>query len=145
MASIAIMALGAVLNAAAFTGGNLIAKAVSKDDSDRADALAETKRHNLANEAFQKANEEYTRQQEAYDQWVETSSLQNSEADSHLRETDHNLELYRKFHPDGRTLSPPKKPVFSDFYKPSEIQKKGELIFVGTSAVALCYAAFRFI
>ena len=33
MASIAIMALGAVLNAAAFTGGNYLAKYLSGDSS----------------------------------------------------------------------------------------------------------------
>jgi len=39
----------------------------------------------------------------------------------------------------------PKEPKFSDFYQPSEAQKQGELIFVGGSALALGYAAFRFL
>jgi len=39
----------------------------------------------------------------------------------------------------------PKEPKFSDFYQPSEQQKKGELMFVGASTLALGYAAFRFL
>jgi len=42
-------------------------------------------------------------------------------------------------------MAPPKEPKFSDFYQPSEQQKKGELMFVGTGALALGYAAFRFL
>jgi len=36
-----------------------------------------------------------------------------------------------------------KEPRFSDFYQPSEMQKQGELLFVGGGAPALGYAAFR--
>jgi len=39
----------------------------------------------------------------------------------------------------------PPKPKFSDFYQPNEQQKNGELLFVGTGALALVYAAFRFL
>ena len=50
MASIAIMALGAVLNAAAFTGGNYLAKYLSGDNSKA--ALDEKVRHDKALEAI---------------------------------------------------------------------------------------------
>jgi len=39
----------------------------------------------------------------------------------------------------------PKKPKFSDFDQPSEAQKQGELLYVGGSALALGYVAFRFL
>jgi len=42
-------------------------------------------------------------------------------------------------------MIPPKEPKFSDFYQPSEQQKNGELMFVGTGVLALGYAAFRFL
>lgn len=42
-------------------------------------------------------------------------------------------------------LRTPSKLKFSDFYKPSALQKQGELIFVSTGALALGYAAFRFL
>ena len=47
-------------------------------------------------------------------------------------------------HPDYK-LSMPKEPKFSDMYQPSDLQKQGELLFVGGGALALGYAAFRFI
>jgi len=42
-------------------------------------------------------------------------------------------------------MVPPKEPKFSDFYHPSEQQKKGELMFVGAGALALDLVAFRFL
>ena len=60
MASIAIMIGGAVLNAAAFTGGNYLAKYIA-GDSGKA-ALAEKIRHDKALEAYQNSIEKYTRE-----------------------------------------------------------------------------------
>ena len=51
MASIAIMAVGAVLNAAAFTGGNYLAKYLSGDSSKA--ALEEKVRHDKTLEDYQ--------------------------------------------------------------------------------------------
>jgi len=42
-------------------------------------------------------------------------------------------------------MIPPKEPKFSDFSQPSEQQKNGELMSVGAGALALGYAAFRFL
>ena len=58
--------------------------------------------------------------------------------------TDYALKLYNQIHQD-EPLRTPSKPKFSDFYKPSALQKQGELIFVSTDALALGYAAFRFL
>ena len=44
-----------------------------------------------------------------------------------------------------KKILPPREPKFSDFYQPGEQQKQGELLFVGTGALALGYAAFRFL
>ena len=52
--------------------------------------------------------------------------------------------LYNKTH-RTQQIPPPKEPEFSDFYQPSEQQKQGELLFVGTSALALGYVVFRFL
>lgn len=43
------------------------------------------------------------------------------------------------------SLTASSEPKFSDFYQPSALQKQGELIFVGTGALSLGYAAFRFL
>jgi len=52
MASIAIMVGGAVLNAAAFIGGNYLARALGGGDKT---ALEEKMRHDKAHEAYQAA------------------------------------------------------------------------------------------
>ena len=54
MASIAIMIGGAVLNAAAFTGGNYLAKYIAGDSGQA--ALAKKTRHDKALEAYQAIN-----------------------------------------------------------------------------------------
>ena len=51
---------GAVLNAAAFTGGNYLAKYIAGDNGQA--ALAEKTRHDKALEAYQAAMEKYTRE-----------------------------------------------------------------------------------
>ena len=58
MASIAIMAGGAILNAAAFTGGNYLAKYIAGDGGKA--ALAEKTRHDKALEAYNTSMEKYT-------------------------------------------------------------------------------------
>ena len=54
------------------------------------------------------------------------------------------FKLYNQAHPD-RKMTLPKEPKSSDFYQPSAAQKEGELRFVGGGALALGYAAFRFL
>ena len=71
MASIAIMIGGAVLNAAAFTGGNYLAKYIAGDSGQA--ALAEKTRHDKALEAYQAAMEKYTRERTQLLDWIETN------------------------------------------------------------------------
>ena len=71
MASIAIMIGGAVLNAAAFTGGNYLAKYIAGDSGQA--ALAEKTRHDKALEAYQNAMEKYTRERTQLLDWIETN------------------------------------------------------------------------
>ena len=73
MASIAIMIGGAVLNAAAFTGGNYLAKYIA-GDSGKA-ALAEKTRHDKALEAYQNSMEKYTRERTQLLDWVEINGI----------------------------------------------------------------------
>jgi len=61
MASIAIMVGRAVLNAAAFIGGNYLARALGGGDKA---GLEEKERHDKALEAYQAAYAKYTRPQQ---------------------------------------------------------------------------------
>ena len=71
MASIAIMIGGAVLNAAAFTHGNYLAKYIAGDNGQA--ALTEKTRHGKAQEAYQVAMEKYTRERIQLLDWIETN------------------------------------------------------------------------
>ena len=139
MASIAIMVGGAVLNAAAFIGGNYLARALGGGDKA---ALEEKEHHDRALEAYQAASAKYTRDRTKLLDWIETNAEIKAQAKQNF--TDYAFKLYNQAHPDERMI-PPKEPQFSDFYRPSEQQKNGELLFVGTGALALGYAAFRFL
>ena len=66
------------------------------------------------------------------------------QAKQNMTNTDYPFKLYNQAHPDEQMV-PPKEPKFPDFYQPSELQKNGELAFVGSGALALAYAAFRFL
>ena len=142
MASITIMIGGAVLNAAAFTGGNYLAKYIA-GDSGKA-AAAERIRHDKALEAYQNAMEKYNQEQTQLLDWIQTNREIKAQADQNFTNTDYAFKLYNQAHPDYK-LTQPTKPIFSDMYQPSKLKKQGELLFVGGGALALGYAAFRFL
>ena len=142
MASIAMMIGGAVLNAAAFTGGNYLAKLLAGDNGKA--ALDEKTRHDKALEVYQVAMAKYSRERTQILDWINTNEEIKEHADKNFTNTDYAFKLYNQNHPDQR-LTLPKKPNFSDMYQPSELQKQGELLFVGGVALALGYAALRFL
>ena len=71
MASIAMMIGGAVLNAAAFTGGNYLAKFLAGDGGKA--ALEEKKRHDKALGAYEAANAKYSRERTQLLHWINTN------------------------------------------------------------------------
>ena len=142
MASIVIMIGGVVLIVVAFTGGNYLAKYIAGDNGQA--VLAEKTRHDKALEAYQAAMKKYTRERTQRLDWTETNREIKAQADQNFTNTDYAFKLYNQAHPDYK-LSMPTKPKFSDMYQPSELQKQGELLFVGGGALALGYAAFRFL
>ena len=132
---------GAVLNAAAFIGSNYLARALG--GADKA-ALEEKVHHDKALEEYQAAYAKYTRDCTKLPDWIATNAQIKAEAKQNFTNTDYAFKLYNQAHPDKRMV-PPKELKFSDFYQLSEQQKKGELVLVGAGALALGYAAFRFL
>ena len=139
MASIAMVIGGAVLIAAAFTGGNYLAKFLAGDNGKA--ALDEKTRHDKALEAYQSAMAKYTRERTQILDWISTNEEIKEHAQKNFTNTDYAFKLYNQAHPDQR-LTLLKEPKFSNMYQPSELQKHGELLFVGVSALALGYAGF---
>ena len=86
----------------------------------------------------------YTSERTQLLDWIETNKEIKAQANHNFTNTDYAFKLYNQAHPDYK-LSMPKMPKFSDMYQPSELQKQGELLFVGGGAVAISYAAFRFL
>ena len=142
MASIPIIIGGAVLNAAAFIGGNYLPKYLAGNSGQA--ALAEKTRHDKAIEAYQAAMEKYTRERTQLLDWIETNREIEAQANQNFTNTDYAFKLYNQAHPDYK-LTQPTAPKFLDMYQPSELQKQGELLFVGGGALGLGYAAFRFL
>ena len=98
MASIAMMIEGAVLNAAAFTGGNYLAKFLAGDNGKA--ALDEKTRHDKVLEAYQSAMAKYTRERTQILDWINTNEEIKEHADKNFTNTDYAFKLYNQNHPD---------------------------------------------
>ena len=139
MANMAIMVGGAVLNAATFIAGNYLARALGGGENT---ALDEKKRHDKAVEAYQVAYSKYSRDRTQLLDWIERNKEAAVQANQNFSNTDYPLKLYNQLH-SKKPITPLKGPKFSDFCQPSELQKKGDLVFLGAGTAALGYAAFR--
>ncbi len=135
------MSGGAILNAAGFIGGNYLARAFGGGDHA---AGKEKERQDKALEAFQAAYAMYSRDRTKLVDWIQTNAEIKEQAKKNFTNTEYAFKLYNQAHPDKQMI-PLKEPKFSDIYQPSEQQKQGEIVFVDTGALALWYAAFRFL
>ena len=113
MESIAIMVSGAVLNAAAFIGGNYLARTLGGGDKA---ALEEKVRHDTALEEYQAVYAKYTRDRTKLLDWIATNTQIKAEAKQNFTNTDYALKPYNQAHLD-KEMIPPKEPKFSDFYQ----------------------------
>ena len=75
--------------------------------------------------------------------WIAENDRAKDMASHDFQTTDQALAFCNQTHRAKVAL--PKEPQFSDFYKPSQQEKNGELLFIGASTLALEYAAFRFL
>ena len=141
MASVAIMLGGAIMNAAAFIGGNYLAKYLSGDSGQA--ALDEKIRHDKSLEKYQAAYAKWQEDRTKLLDWVAEQDRIKDKARHDFQDTDQALALYNQTHRAKVAL--PREPEFSDFYKPSKQQKNGKLLFIGASTLVLGYAAFRFL
>ena len=138
MVSIAIMVGGAIINATAFVGGRYLARyLIGGSDSDEEKNPTRTRLVKIFHAAYEKYEENRTKLLD----WISTNDRIKDEAKQNFRNTSYALKLYKKVHQKQIDLT---ERQFSDFYQPSSAQKRGEIIDVGASALAIRLAASRF-
>jgi len=118
MATIGILIGGAIINAAAFTGGNALYRALEGDDK----AGEERKRHDLAQEKLAKDNVAWSEARLQYIDYINQQRIKAKQTNMDFSSVDYALREYDSF------LT--KKPVLSDYYTPSDGQKQSEFLFV---------------
>ena len=138
MASIAVMAGGALVNALAFSGTNFIFSQFGNHGK-------EIKRHNLAMKQFTRDREEYSRKRQQRFDYINKTLRQQKHAEQTFSDLDKAGRLY--YQVTGNQLPPLKEPKFSDYYNPSRKQKNGELAFVagGIGVITLVFLAYKLI
>ena len=141
MATIAMLVGGAVLNATTFVGGSYLAKYLS--GSSTSSLEAERKRHDEALEKYQKDYEAYHERRQKLLDWYSKQQVEKGKAARDFEDTDKAFKLYAQTHRYNYSLGV--EPKFSDYYKPSSNQKKGEILYVGGGMLALGYIASKFL
>ena len=121
---------GAILNATAFTGGNYLAKYLSGRNED-----TEKIRHDKAMEKYQRDYAAYQEKRLKMLDWKLKRKDEKYQASKNISATNQAFELYAQMN----------EPKFSDYYKPSDEQKTGEMAYVGAGMLGLGYAVSKFL
>jgi len=138
MESIRLMVGSALVNAVAFTGENFLFSLANKNGS-----MEEIKRHNKAMEELGQKRDEWTKQQHELVK-REQKSVRDFEDVSYAS------ELYNRVTtPKAKTESNEaskhlvKEPSLSEYYHPSEEQRKYEYLFIVLGMGACFYASYK--
>ena len=142
MASIAIMIGGAILNATTFVGGSYLAKYMSGSKVD-----AERKRHDLALEKYERDYQVWQKSRQRVMDWYSQRRDKEDIAARDLANTDEALKLYNRVHEavDQPQITLGKEPQLNDYYKPSNSQKTGEIVYVSAGMLGVVYLAGKFL
>ena len=132
MATVAMLIGGAILNAAAFTGGNALYHLFDHSGSE-----AERERHDKAIETLNKATAEWQQKRLKNIDFMNRRAKEEYRSKHELAETDYALAHLP--HPL------PPKPELSNFYKPSDHQKEYEYAFIIGGLVVTGYLSYKFI
>ena len=124
MASIAMMAGGAIVNALAFSGSNYLFSKLDKEDT-----AEEQKRHDKAMEQLQTGQAEWSQMRTERLDWINKKLREQHQAVQDFHDAEAAWREY--FLITGENLDPLEpEPQLSDFYTPSSAQKDREVSFV---------------
>ena len=127
MASIAMMAGGAIVNALAFSGSSYLFSKLDKGD--RGDKFEEQKRHDKAMEQLQTAQAEWSQKRTERFDWINKKLREQHQAVQDFHDAEAAWREYILI--TGENLDPLEpEPQLSDFYTPSSTQKDREISFV---------------
>ena len=131
---------GAILNATTFVGGSYLAKYMSGDD-----AGAERKRHDLALEKYERDYQTWQKSRQRVMDWY--SKRRDEIAAQDLSNTDEALKLYNRVHEavNQPQITLGNEPDFGNYYKPSDSQKTGEIVYVSAGMLGVVYLASKFL
>ena len=134
MASIAVMIIGAIVSATAFTGAGVLAKHLDPTSSN---LEKERKRHDLAQEKFTKDHSAWSEHRSEMYDFIQKQHLNQNVAQTDFQITDENLEMYKDYHPDV-VIDTVEEPVFSSYYQPSdEIKHYQYLYIIGATGLSV--------
>ena len=137
MASLAVIAGGALINALAFSGTNA-AFSLLGDHGE-----SERKRHNLAVERLNKAREEYSKERQQRLDFVNRMIREQKHAEQIFGDLEVAMQEYHKV--TGQQLPPLRdEPKLSDFYNPSRQRKDAEIALVVGGMTVVGLVAYKF-
>jgi len=140
MATIALLVGGAIVNALAFSGSNYL---FSTLHSHRAaeEQNEEQKRHDMAVEKTQEAQNEWNKRQTERLNWINEQLRRKAVAEKNFSDIEEAFDEYARV--TGKTLPPDPYPQLSDYYTPSNDQKDRELIFIALGMAAIGLASYE--
>ena len=137
MASLAIMAGGALVNALAFSGTNFIFGQLGDHGG------TEMKRHNLAVEKLSKAREEYSQERQQRLDLINKTIRGQKHAEQTFEDLGVAMQEYYKV--TGQQLPPLRDPPkLADFYNPSRQRKDTEIALVVGGMTVVGLLAYKF-
>ena len=127
-----------MVNALAFSRTNFVFSRLTDHGAE------EHKRHYLALEKLQKTRDEWNRDRMKRFDLINKRLCERNQARAYIENVDEAmLEYYCVFAKKIKPLPP--EPVLSDFYRPSETQKNGELLFVVVGTGIATYALYKYL
>ena len=127
-----------MVNALAFSRTNFVFSRLTDHGAE------EHKRHYLALEKLQKTRDEWNRDRMKRFDLINKRLCERNQARAYIENVDEAmLQYYRVFAKEIKPLPP--EPVLSDFYRPSETQKNGELLFVVVGTGIATYALYKYL
>ena len=133
MASILMLAGGAIINGFAFSGSNYLFSKLSKSD--------DAKRHYEALEKLQAAQDAYQKKRLAMLDFINQRLSNQRHAEQTFTDVDQAMKEYYRI--TGNQLTLPPKPKESDYLYLSEDKKIQEILFITVGTVAVYFFATK--